>query len=136
MKLFILLTIGCQLFAQIGLQPPDPVVPDSSLRGYFAYNVRIGWDGQEVVGDNEVLNVTYDMVKLYLFIYTDIQPDSVVIHHMYGDGVFEYGKIQLNKGMYLGKKEAEITTLEKVAYGLCGAIIVGGIYISYDAIRN
>ena len=142
MKLFwltIWLIIWSQFAtAQVGLQPPEQkeVPRQDETREYWVYNYHIRWEGVEVFGDRNVLDVTYDLVRISLFVYGNCQPDSIISAHEIGDGIAEAMKNYWKKGYGIGLEEGTPTTLEKISYGFCGAAIVFGIIATIDLSRN
>ena len=139
MKLLLWLTVGLSIVsAQIGLQPPELRATEEidGVREYWVYNYHIKWEGIEVLGDENILDVTYDLVRISLYVYSDCQPDSIISAHEIGDGIAEAMKIYWKKGYDMGVEEERITDWEKVLYGFCGAVIVGSVYLSIDMMGN
>jgi len=139
MKLLLWLTVGLSIVsAQIGLQPPELRATEEidGVREYWVYNYHIKWEGIEVLGDENILDVTYDLVRISLFVYSDCQPDSIISAHEIGDGIAEAMKNYWKKGYSVGFEEGIPTTLDKISYGFCGAAIVFGIMTTVDLLRN
>ena len=136
MKLFwltIWLIIWSQFaIAQVGLQPPEQkgVAKQDETREYWVYNYHIRWEGVEVFGDKNILDVTYDLVRISLFVYSDCQPDSIISAHEIGDGITEAMKNYWKKGYNVGCEYGRSTGWEKFGYVMGGVMIATAFYIA------
>lgn len=114
----------------------------------LSYRSHIRADQIEMIKEDSLINVTYDFMRLYLWLYYPegylelykniIIPDSVVFGHRIGDGVIKFGQNQWNKGFLKGYKEGQnnISGGYALKYITYGAVIAGVTIFLIDMLKS